>query len=354
MNPNADEESKNDNEELDKKRKRQEVSSVSDVSDQSFNIEPKQHEEQDANSKYNSVKPKDKKKKRTTKADQTETETIPDFKNIEKRFNENQKTTQAIYDNMKKMNNKLDTMISKDELEEMFKKMFERKLDDIVSKVKEEVYKSISHRIDIVEGELHTTKLETDELKKNIKTLKTTITHKNEVIDKLVDRIEQTKQTSIERAEELEQYTRRNNIRINGPGLPIEKEGERETAEQTTDTVIQLLNEKMGITLHPRDIDIAHRIGVTRRQVPRPIIVKFVSRNDKIKTLKDKRTKLHGTGIYVQEDLTALKAKVLKVARESDKTESAWSKDGHIYIKLRANGRIEQIKPTNFGDWLPR
>lgn len=341
-------------EEMDKKRKRNDVSSASDIGEHSFDLDAKQAEEDSIKSKYQTAKPKDKKKKKSQKIEKSDSESVTELQNIEKQGVENQRTTQAIYEQMKRINNKIDSMVSKEDLESMFTKMIDCKINEIVVKVKDEVYKSVTHRIDIVEGELHTSKIELDTLTKNVKILNDKIKSKDETIDKLEKEIEKTKQVNIERVDEIEQYTRRNSVRLNGPGLPLEKEGERENAEQTTKVAIQVLNEKMGMALENRDIDIAHRIGIQRRQVPRPIILKFVSRNDKVRSLKDKKTKLRGTGIYIQEDLTQLKARVLKEARESRETDSAWSKDGHIYIKLSANGKIDKIQPCDYEDWLSR
>lgn len=54
----------------------------------------------------------------------------------------------------------------------------------------------------------------------------------------------------------LEQYTRRNSIRIYG--LPDDK---NESAEESRDKILKMCSDKLNIKLSPIEIDISHRLG---------------------------------------------------------------------------------------------
>lgn len=93
-----------------------------------------------------------------------------------------------------------------------------------------------------------------------------------------------------------EDYSRRNNIRING----MEEQGSGETWEQTAAAVSSLLEQKME--LPGIELERAHRVGIRRDGKPRPIIARF-SRYCEREAVMRNAKKLKGTNIYVNEDL---------------------------------------------------
>ena len=135
----------------------------------------------------------------------------------------------------------------------------------------------------------------------------------------------------------LEQHGRRHSLRING----VSNE-----QEDTTQAVVKIANDILGVDppLEERDISVSHRLP-TRRNAPpnqpKPIIVRFVSRTDRDRVLKirknlkeyneDKDTKL-----YINEDLTAIRAKLFSTARLLQKQRllaQTWTFNGAIKVK---------------------
>ena len=101
----------------------------------------------------------------------------------------------------------------------------------------------------------------------------------------------------------LEQYSRRESIRICGID---------ETAGEDTDELARELAADIGVTLKPEDISVSHTLP-GRPGSTQPIIVKFVRRNSK----KSKR-KLRDTnrkGVYINDDLIPLRAKLARILR---------------------------------------
>ncbi|KAL8606910.1 hypothetical protein ACOMHN_048706 [Nucella lapillus] len=70
----------------------------------------------------------------------------------------------------------------------------------------------------------------------------------------------------------LEQYSRRNNVRISG--IPEPKGG---SVQEDTDNIVQKLGEAIGVRVTSEMIDRSHRVGKRTGTSDRQIIVKFTS-----------------------------------------------------------------------------
>lgn len=141
-----------------------------------------------------------------------------------------------------------------------------------------------------------------------------------------------TRVSTLEKAaEQTEQYSRRNNLRITGCG---------ETDNENTDDIILKMAADIGSDIQLGDIDRSHRVGKpgSHRTRPREVIVKFTSYRARQKLYK-MRTALKDSGyagIFLNEDLTKYRSQLLYEARKIVKSENAkgaWSSDGNILIK---------------------
>ena len=247
----------------------------------------------------------------------------------------------------------LTKVVSKTEIENIFTNLLEKKMETLMTHMKDKIIETVTHRIEVLEGELHDASVENKMLSAHIERLEKEIETKTGTISKLQRSLEDTDKAFYGRTNEIEQHGRRNSIRI--WGIPEEiKQGEKyEAAETTVTLVTKALNEKMGLNLQHRDIDIAHRLGPkTRHQADRCIIAKFTSRMNKIKCMKDRKKKLEGTGIRIQEDLTKLNLAVLKATWKNDKVEKSWTTDGIIFVKWKGTGTIKKLEFHDYAEWL--
>ena len=71
----------------------------------------------------------------------------------------------------------------------------------------------------------------------------------------------------------------------------------------------------MDIDLDVKDIDRIHRLGVTSENKGWPIIVKFARYSERRKVFKSKK-RLKGTNLSITENLTKLRMRKLKAARD--------------------------------------
>ena len=144
--------------------------------------------------------------------------------------------------------------------------------------------------------------------------------------------------------EELQQYGRRNAVRITN-GWP-------ETDDENTDElVLKITNKFMGLDIKPDQISRSHRVGRynPQGQTPRAILVKFTSyriRESVYKARKKLRRHKDAREIYINEDLTKMRAQLSAKARrlKADKwILDAWTYDGRIFVK-DTNNRTHLVK----------
>ena len=136
-----------------------------------------------------------------------------------------------------------------------------------------------------------------------------------------------------EKCDELEQYSRRNIIRIRG--IP------EKTGEETDAVVRELAATKLGVNIDAHDIVRSHRVGRTGddKATPRDVIASFTSHNTKSAIMRNGR-KLKGSRIFINEDMTRIRGKIAWEARQlrrDGKLIDTWTRDGIIFVKKTEN-----------------
>lgn len=126
------------------------------------------------------------------------------------------------------------------------------------------------------------------------------------------------------RVEQLEQFSRLNNLRLYG--IPEQEN------ENTDQTVIDICRNKLNINLSPNHIDISHRLKTQVNGI-RPILVRLVNRSTK-KNIFNKKSKLKGSKIVIKEDLIHSKLLLLKDAQKCVPLKSIWTNDCKIFVKI--------------------
>lgn len=159
--------------------------------------------------------------------------------------------------------------------------------------------------------------------------------HIDHVLKRYVDDIDDIKNKNamlIETVDELEQYSRRYNVRVFGL--------QETKGEVVLDKVLDVFNNNMKICITEENIDRCHRIG-RPGSTPRSIIVKFKSYKYKETIMKNKKN-LKGTKVIITEDLTKRRYEVLKQAQQKLGRKNCWSRDGALYVKKK--NQIVKVK----------
>ena len=204
-----------------------------------------------------------------------------------------------------------------------------KKYGDYLKNLMAEVVEDkIGPRLDYCEGQIHDIMIKLDA----IETKQTT----HDEIAYKVSRIK----TELD---DLEQYGRRNNLRING--IPEKAD------ENTTELVKTLANDKLGVSLDDRDFDRSHRVGKPGAR-PRPILVKFTNYTARNLVIKQRR-KLKGSRISINEDLTKKNQDLLKKTAQQTGVVSAWSSDGRNFAGVLTStpGKLAKVQIHSTASW---
>ena len=173
--------------------------------------------------------------------------------------------------------------------------------------------------------------------------------------DKKIEQLEQQVQQQQQAINDLEQYSRRNILNIDG--VP-ESEG-----EQPVKVAIEIAK-LAGVKLSPPDIDRAHRLGRPRGNTrPRTILVKFVTyqkREELWAARKNlKKAELPGTSmftaetrknIFLAENLTQENQRVMFTARQlrrDGKLWAAWTDGCTMKIRVSENSPTKVVKTVD-------
>ena len=160
------------------------------------------------------------------------------------------------------------------------------------------------------------------------------------VLENTTETLKLDLKTAQDKNDELEQYGRRNSLRVWTPAPEI--------LNENTDRLICDLAKGVGVTILPQEICRSHRVGrrYTGRdnnQKPRPIIVKFISYATK-KKLYAARKGLKDA--FISEDLTKTRNTILYRARQQRATGRflhTWTDDGLIKVRLKSNNKVLSV-----------
>lgn len=163
---------------------------------------------------------------------------------------------------------------------------------------------------------------------------------------KVVEEICSDNQGQIEemqvRLDQLEQYTRKDNVIIQGlksgsyaAAASDATEDEDLSDEQLEANVLKFFETDLGVVLAPADINIMHYVPA---KVGKNILVKFVTRKSKLLVLKN-RSKLKGKQVYISEHLTRRNNQLFYQARmlaKQNRVSGAWVRNAKVFV--RTNG----------------
>ena len=139
----------------------------------------------------------------------------------------------------------------------------------------------------------------------------------------------------------LKQYYRPENVRISN--VPEAED------EDLTKTLIEIAD-SIGVVIKPDNINAIHRIGPKCQGEARQIIARFVYREPRFQLLKN-RADLRKTerfkNIYISEDLTQLKFKLLYYVKKQGNVKSAFSKEGMIHCTLDDDSKVTIDTPDD-------
>jgi hypothetical protein len=191
----------------------------------------------------------------------------------------------------------------------------------------------LAQTVDELRSALFTVQVENDELKKSVENMR----KEQENLQEQLTEARYLAEIADRRAEELDAYSRRNNLRVYG----IKEESEKDCEEK----VLNIIQDTLKVNVKKEDVEAMHRLGAKKdnNQSSRGIIVRFVNRRNRDSVFYAKKN-LRNTGIVIAEDLTKRQYSLLSLVKaDTDLCKQAWTKNGFVYMKSQA-GRVVQVK----------
>ena len=143
------------------------------------------------------------------------------------------------------------------------------------------------------------------------------------------------------KVDELEQYSRRNNVRIAGI--------QEDETEDVGKIVLDLINDQLGLDppMEVREIDRVHRVGTINPDKHRPVLLKLATYRSRKRIMQlGPEAKKKCNKIYFNDDLTRLRSEMLWKLRTKKKAkliEGCWTSEGRVLIMDNAKV-IKEIK----------
>ena len=154
--------------------------------------------------------------------------------------------------------------------------------------------------------------------------------------DKAIAGLEDDNYRLSQEVDDLEQYTRRTNVRIYGVAEQPE--------ENTENLAIDFFKSELNVDVASNDISRSHRVGKKSGAKPRPIIVRFTKHNTKVAVMSRRRVlKERKRPFNLQEDLTINRREILKYLNkdiEEGIVSKVWTVDGVICFRPSGDSSV--------------
>lgn len=206
------------------------------------------------------------------------------------------------------------------------KVLIQKEIPDIESIVNKAADVAVSKFSEKLQKEIASVKTENSALRKENNLL-------NDKVVKLEGRV-----SELESAVDTgEQYSRRGCLRITGI---------KEVDGEDTDAIVLKMAYELEAGLTIADLDRSHRVGKIRPGQNRAIIAKFAThraRQSLYSKRKDLRGNVNYANVYINEDLTSTRSRLLFNARQYAKAnlvKSAYSSNGNIYVKDKSDTKL--------------
>ena len=198
------------------------------------------------------------------------------------------------------------------------------KLDSVVGELRTE----FTNTVKVLEASFDKLKTENDELREELKVIKTEVNNNNTKLAKLETKLQEVQGHSIAN----EQYSRKRNVRIFGL--------REETGGNCVCKVFDLVTTKLGRKLTDQDIEVAHRLPAKVK--PWPVIVQFRSRDIKLDVMK-RRLVLKGSCIVIADDLCNGLLNTYNRLKQHPDCKKVWSWDGQLFAELKT-GPVVKVR----------
>lgn len=241
---------------------------------------------------------------------------------------------QAMTDGISSLREDLKSMLRKDEIEQLITNAvtslmhkMEQNMNKNIDKIVNEKCKEMQERIDSLD-------FENKGLKDTLQKLENNNKSNLKSLQEQIDRTDEISRMASKKANYNEQFSRKNNIKIQN--IPESKD---ENEESLTKTVTGILKTHAEVDLQPIDTVAMHRIPTKQGQT-RPVLIKL--RNNSIKSaIMKKRAPMKNGGYKLVDDVTKPNQGLISRLHLHPDIQSAWYFNGAVYGQTVKDERIK-------------
>lgn len=153
---------------------------------------------------------------------------------------------------------------------------------------------------------------------------------KTDVLQEKVNTLQAENNDLRKRMNRLEQNQRMRRLRFTGV-----REGDKEDVMQS---ITHLLTNKLNLASSDIHIEKCYRIPVKDKNKVRPVIIDFSTQKCR-DLVYNRKNKLRGSTIIINEDLTQFNYKLLNSCKSTFGQKNVWSRNGRIYVSSVAGGK---------------
>lgn len=241
---------------------------------------------------------------------------------------------QATTDGISSLREDLKSMLRKDKIEQLITNAvtslmhkMEQNMNKNIDKIVNEKCKEMQERIDSLD-------FENKGLKDTLQKLENNNKSNLKSLQEQIDRTDEISRMASKKANYNEQFSRKNNIKIQN--IPESKD---ENEESLTKTVTGILKTHAEVDLQPIDTVAMHRIPTKQGQT-RPVLIKL--RNNSIKSaIMKKRAPMKNGGYKLVDDVTKPNQGLISRLHLHPDIQSAWYFNGAVYGQTVKDERIK-------------
>lgn len=225
------------------------------------------------------------------------------------------KQLEQLSDDSKEMKEKVSDMLTKAELKDFIRETVDQFVRQLEVRIEREIEQKVKDRTIELNDRLDSLTFDNVELKEQLEKMMTALKNNESLAQK-----------AIEKSNDNEQYSRKNNIKIMG----VPEQG-TETIENLSSHVCNILRTRINLAIDPQNIEAIHRIP-GKPNNPRPVLVKMRNNHEKTKIMR-KRREMKELGYRLVDDVTKLNTELIGRLSHHEHISSAWFFNGNIYGK---------------------
>lgn len=238
---------------------------------------------------------------------------------------------EILTEDVKVMRGEVKSVMKSDEMEKFIKDTVTSIMTEINENLELTINMKVEEKTKTISEKMKTVQTENESMKKELLTMKAELTK----VKNNCQHAETQSRNALSKANQNEQYSRKNNIKI--MDVP---QSSNESIEELTTKVCHLVSEH-GLTLQPSNIMAIHRIP-GKVNCTKPVLVKLMNNNEKTKIMR-KRSDFKKNGNRLVDDVTKLNAQFIQTLMERGDIEQAWFFNGSVFAKSKATDKRHRV-----------